>query len=118
MRRLILTVALLIPASSPAVGPQAPAETKAPAAQAPGTQPMAGLGTGICTRPDLLPAQEAGALRAKPRGELPPGELRLAVMREIDGCQEPVIVRYGFGGKQVGPPQEAPGVRPRAKLHR
>ena len=30
-------------------------------------------------------------------GELPPGNLHLAVMREVDGCQEPVIVGYGFG---------------------
>ncbi len=30
-------------------------------------------------------------------GELPAGDLHLAVMRQVEGCQEPVIVRQGFG---------------------
>ncbi|HEX8442953.1 MAG TPA: hypothetical protein VF631_04825 [Allosphingosinicella sp.] len=36
-------------------------------------------------------------------GELPPGDLHLAVMREVDGCQEPVIVRQDIGGLRAEP---------------
>jgi hypothetical protein len=39
-------------------------------------------------------------LRVNRLGELPPGNLELTVMREVDGCQEPVIVRQGFGAKR------------------
>jgi hypothetical protein len=38
-------------------------------------------------------------------GELPPGDLHLAVMREVDGCQEPVIVRHDIGGRPAAPAQ-------------
>ena len=31
-------------------------------------------------------------------GELPPGALYLSVDRKVDGCRQPVIVRYGIGG--------------------
>jgi hypothetical protein len=36
---------------------------------------------------------------ARPRrlDELPSGDLHLTVMREVEGCQEPVIVRQGYG---------------------
>ena len=40
-------------------------------------------------------------------GELPPGDLHLAVMREVDGCQEPVIVRHDMGGSRAAPAQPA-----------
>lgn len=36
-------------------------------------------------------------LRGQRLGELPPGDLHLAVVRKVDGCQEPVIVRYDVG---------------------
>jgi len=39
-------------------------------------------------------------LRANRLGELPPGNLELTVMQEVDGCQEPVIVRYGVGAAE------------------
>lgn len=29
--------------------------------------------------------------------QLPPGNLELTVQREVDGCIEPVIIRYGVG---------------------
>jgi hypothetical protein len=36
---------------------------------------------------------------AKPKrlGELPSGDLTLAVVNQVGGCMEPVIVRQGFG---------------------
>jgi hypothetical protein len=43
----------------------------------------------------------------KQLGELPPGDLHLAVMREVDGCQEPVIVRHDMGGLRAEPTQPA-----------
>ena len=43
---------------------------------------------------------EEGMGGARPRtlGELPPGRLELAVVREIDGCAIPAVVREGIGG--------------------
>jgi hypothetical protein len=43
-------------------------------------------------------------IRARPRArtlaELPPAALILSVDRRIDGCREPVIVRYGIGARR------------------
>lgn len=38
-----------------------------------------------------------GGPRSRTLGELPPGNLHLAVVREVAGCQEPVIVGYDVG---------------------
>ena len=90
MRSAPFMIAALLSAASSAAQPPAPA--RAPVAAPPS------LGTGTCLR-DLR--RDAGSTPAtsRPRrlGELPPGDLQLTVMREIEGCQEPVIVRQGFG---------------------
>jgi hypothetical protein len=49
------------------------------------------------------PVHHAGALREAPPpsqrlDRLPPGDLHLTVERQVDGCREPVIVRYNIGG--------------------
>ena len=37
--------------------------------------------------------------RSNKLGELPPGKLQLAVMRKVDDCWVPTIVRQGYGGR-------------------
>jgi hypothetical protein len=52
--------------------------------------------------------------------ELPSANLTLAVLREIDGCNEPVVVRYGYGSgfePLKSPEAETPRL-PKAKLYR
>lgn len=34
--------------------------------------------------------------------DLPPANLYLSVLRAVDGCQVPVIVRYGIGSTEPG----------------
>ena len=36
-------------------------------------------------------------LRARRLGELPPGQLELSVLREVDGCPIPAVVREDLG---------------------
>ena len=69
----------------------------------------------------VRPAQggEGGEpVRAERLGELPPGNLILAVVRNIDKCQVPVIVRYGIGAaaepqQRQAPPAPVQPLRPR-----
>ena len=94
MRCTPFMIAALFSAASSVAQPSASAPAPArPPVAAPPT-----LGTGTCLS-DLR--REAGGAPAasRPRrlGELPPGDLQLTVMREVDGCHEPVIVRQGFG---------------------
>jgi len=51
------------------------------------------------------------ATKAYKLGELPPGDLVLAVQREIDGCHEPVIVRHDIGSRVEQPKRSAPKPR-------
>ncbi len=90
--RLTILLAALLPGLAPL-----------PASERPATAPTADLRTGgfgkpDCPfRPDVLPVDQRSRPNAKRLGDLPPGDLRLAVLREVDGCPEPVIVRQGFG---------------------
>jgi hypothetical protein len=90
MRLTPFMLAALLSAASSAAQPPAPA--RPPIAVPPS------LGTGTCLS-DLRrdAASRPGASRPRHLGELPPGDLQLTVMREIEGCREPVIVRQGFG---------------------
>lgn len=47
----------------------------------------------------MIPRLVREPVRAVPRrlGELPPGDLHLAVQREVDGCLQDTIVRTGYG---------------------
>jgi hypothetical protein len=42
--------------------------------------------------------------RPKRLAELPPAKLYLSVDRTVNGCREPVIVRYGIGGGSQNAP--------------
>lgn len=108
MRLLIALAALAIPfASSPAHGPGAPAARTAEAAKP--------LGRANCPRSNFHYADKKGKAESRRLGELPPGDLILAVVRNVDGCQEPVIVRqnYGFDGLRDGGEPERPRLRAR-----
>ena len=87
MRHLILAAALLLPAASPVAAPSASMLERTK---------FAGDRIG-CLSSRVRHADVAGTARYNRLGDLPPGDLQLAVVREVDGCQEPVIVRQGYG---------------------
>ncbi len=45
-------------------------------------------------------------------GEMPPGDLSLAVVREVEGCRTATVVRYGYGlgnrNESAGPAKKGP----------
>ncbi|HWH18216.1 MAG TPA: hypothetical protein VNT77_07795 [Allosphingosinicella sp.] len=59
-------------------------------------------------------AKDMGKAELKPLGKLPPGDLHLAVLREVNGCPEPAIVRHQIGAEPPRRQPEAP--RNRARL--
>ena len=60
---------------------------------------VAGVGAGPkCQRATVRHAGQSEALRPRRFNELPAGRLELAVMREVDGCPIPAVVREGLGG--------------------
>lgn len=103
MRLALVALALTLPAASSAEAPAAPA---APSAQAPAAPraPASFTPSRIC-RDDLMLRHARSPEAAKPSrlGELPPGDLTLAVMNRVGDCIEPVIVRQGVGGFDGGP---------------
>ncbi len=61
---------------------------------------------------------EAGSARAQRLDQLPPADLSLAVMRSVNGCPEPVVIRENIGAAPFQPekrPAARPG-RPRLRL--
>lgn len=101
MRLALVALALTLPAASSAEAPASTARPDAPSAQAP-AQPRSAnafIPSRIC-RDDLMlrHARSPEAANARRLGELPPGDLTLAVMNRVGDCLEPVIVRQGVGG--------------------
>lgn len=105
MRHLVLLSALLISGSASAADPAGP-----PAAATPGTvstdavDPFTGE---PCKPSNVVPARPGEPPRANKLGELPSGDLQLAVLRGEPGCFAPVIVRRGYG-LDAAPPPDAP----------
>ena len=84
MRLLIATVAVSLPFVALAAAP-------------PGPVPIQ-QGTQKCDKLEVRYAQPAARKpKANKLGELPPGDLRLAVHREVGGCLIPTIVRHNVG---------------------
>jgi hypothetical protein len=73
----------------------------APAAPAPSSVPRNGdirLTPPDRCRPDApRVADSPGTVAAQRLDQLPAGNLDFAVMREVDGCPEPVTIREGYG---------------------
>jgi hypothetical protein len=119
MRLLLFTAALALPAASSA-GP-APADSRSAEAAAASREDCP-------TDPNLHQADTPGPALVHRLGELPPGNLTLTVMREVDGCIEPVIVRYGIGAaaepapgdgdESTAAPRIASALRPGGKAAR
>ncbi len=90
MRLAFLALALTVPAASSAV-PAAPPQAAQRVADS-------GAPSRIC-RDDLKvrPIRSPGTARSNRLGELPPGDLTLAVLNRVGDCIEPVTVRQGYG---------------------
>ena len=104
MRLLMMCAAIALPASSVAAPPGASAKARESA----------------CRSANLHLADTPPKAEVKRLEELPAGNLMLAVVREVDGCNEPVVVRYGFGAgaeSRRAPQADAPK-RPRARIYR
>ena len=92
MRLLLLAASLLtlIVPFSGAAAPPAPAEPRS---------------TNCPGNPLARHADErAPAPQVRNLGELPAGSLTLAVVRQVEGCNEPVTIRYGYGATEPRPP--------------
>jgi hypothetical protein len=85
---------VMLAACLSAVSSAAPPTTGAPATR---SLPPPGS-AGPCRFDDLRRHAAPATAEARRLGELPPGNLELAVVREEGGCITPVIVRYGIGG--------------------
>lgn len=113
----ILALATFACATSLAAAPPA----KAPGAAAPAIDrvlPGGRIDGRECRKREVTPAGAIEAPRPQNLAELPPGDTILAVYKEVEGCMEPVIVRYGDGRgpDAVSPPAEPQ--RPQARLYR
>ncbi len=63
------------------------------------TSPALPAKTPKCARPDVIQARPIDA-RSQRLDQLPPGRLELTVMREIDRCPIPAVLREGIGGRR------------------
>ena len=68
-----------------------------------------------CKRLDVHEAEAPKRAESRKLGELPSGDLILTVYREVDGCIDPLIVRYG-NGRAPAPAAPPEPVRPRARI--
>ena len=99
MRVAILAATLVLAGAPAAAQPVAPGQ---PRSVSPGRD---------CYGSIFRYADENKKTRPQRLGELPPGNLILGVVRDIAGCQRPVVVRYGIGAGGTERPR-APRPRP------
>lgn len=103
MRLALIALALTLPAVSSAEAPPPPARPSAETAALPRAAGRL-VPSRICRdalRPRNTRSPEASRLRRL--GELPSGDLTLAVVNQVGECMEPVVVRQGVGGFDGGP---------------
>jgi len=105
MRRIAAATLILLPLTATAAQPQ----PRPPAASPPAIEQPSAQAKPRCDRFGRVEHAGEGAVLqappARPRrlDELPAGDLHLTVVREVDGCQEPVIVRHGYGAVREQP---------------
>src|SRR5688500_9507972 len=107
MRLLFLLAGIALPlVATPAHSPAGKAQADVPRAKGIVDMPQ-------CNNPHLHPVDSGGKAEAKRLGELPPASMMLAVVRDVNGCHEPVIVRYGIGAgaDRSGVPSSDRGLR-------
>ena len=116
MHSLSLILAVFVSATTEP--PQPPAGAK------PQSVPFQSVRAGLGAKqdcpgnPEVRMGDSASEAEFSRLGELPPGALSLAVVREVDGCAQPVVVRYGYGAVRSKDDESAPPKRPRAVLRR
>jgi hypothetical protein len=89
MRLVILAAALALPAGSGLAQPASPAAVH---------NPNKFTGARLdCMANRVQHAVHGPKGKFNRLGELPPGDLQRAVVRQVEGCQQPVIVREGYG---------------------
>jgi hypothetical protein len=86
MLRILIVAAALLP-------------TAVSAASSDDARPDKGIGKGCIDNNgarSIATSQDQGGFHRL--DQLPPANEQLTVLRSVDGCQKPVIVRYGIGG--------------------
>ena len=100
----VLALPLLIPAASPAQTPVSPAspesERAVPVRDMPVVDPQARNALNCPPTSRYEAAKGGGKLGLKKLNELPAADAYKAVLREIGGCNAPIIVSYGLGGRR------------------
>jgi hypothetical protein len=114
----VFALVTLLSATTSAAAP--PAE--APAGSAPAAERVlpGGRGDGreCRNRFQVTPADTLAPPGPRVLTDLPPGDTVLAVYKEVEGCMEPVIVRYGDGRGPSSASLPAKPSAPRARLYR
>ena len=116
MRQLLLIVAVL--SFGGAVAQSSASAGVGPAAHGASPAPTNRLASEPCQRAGVTWAERGTSAQGSKLGELPPGNLVLAVLRGTKGCYRPVIVRKGYGAAEFNqsPRGKAPvlvKIRPR-----
>ena len=97
----VITIPLLIPAVSSAQMPTSPANSEVtfttPARDMPVINPLVRDSLNCPPTSRYEAAKRGEKLGLKRLNELPAADAYKAVLREIDGCNAPIIVGYGFG---------------------
>jgi hypothetical protein len=67
-------------------------------------KPQASKVTTLCQAKQATPAQDGvldgtRSARVRTLGELPPAKQQLAVIRTLDGCSVPTVIRENIGGQ-------------------
>jgi hypothetical protein len=94
MRFLVLFAALLPTASISAAPQPLPPEQSVRPFNGPVIEPPA---SSPASCRDQVRQAQGMQIKGRKLGELPAGDLHLTVVREVDGCPEPTIVRQGYG---------------------
>lgn len=71
-----------------------------------------------CQRPNVIWAERDKSAKASKLGELPPGDLVLAVLRGTKGCYIPVVVRKGYGAPEFNQSPQSRSPEPSTILPR
>ena len=100
----VLALPLLIPGASLAqmpVGPASPETTQTvPVRDMPVINPQARNGLNCPATSRYEAAKRGGKLDLKKLNQLPAADGYKAVLREIDGCNAPIMVGYGLGARR------------------
>jgi hypothetical protein len=113
LKMRLLFLPLILSALPAAAAPQETADAPRAEPAAPAALPL----SDTCKRADYHHADTPRRAESRKLGELPPGDVILSVYNQVEGCMEPVIVRYG-DGRAPAPAAPAEPVRPEARIWR